>query len=193
MNFPILSTRGRASATVHWTAVFGCSTQLCHHSTLVFCSGRFLCHFERSEKFFLLLFQTHAQSRLPPLKVDRIAPTQYLPEAGGFMNSLLTLLLVLIVPVMAAAQTQDQLIAGAKSEGRLVLYASAATQQLQMYMGPNHWKQGFAENYTVLNTMCSYHYDQGLSERRLNPRSSLPTRRMRATGILTVDSLHRLY
>jgi 4,5-dihydroxyphthalate decarboxylase len=36
-------------------------------------------------------------------------------------------------------------------------------------MGPNHWKQGFAENYTVLNTMCGYHYEQGLSERRLNP------------------------
>src|ERR1041385_3052985 len=50
------------------------------------------------------------------------------------MNSLFTLLLVLVAPVVAAAQTQDQLIAGAKSEGRLVLYASAATQQLQMYM-----------------------------------------------------------
>src|ERR1051325_1611119 len=50
------------------------------------------------------------------------------------MNSLFTLLLVLIAPVVAAAQTQDQLIAGAKNEGRLVLYASAATQQLQMYM-----------------------------------------------------------
>ncbi|HEX5605514.1 MAG TPA: hypothetical protein VFY96_03305, partial [Candidatus Binatia bacterium] len=50
------------------------------------------------------------------------------------MDWIFALLLVLAVPVAATAQTQDQLIAGAKSEGRLVLYASAATQQLQMYM-----------------------------------------------------------
>lgn len=31
------------------------------------------------------------------------------------------------------AQTQDQLIAGAKKEGKLVVYASATSQQLQMY------------------------------------------------------------
>jgi ABC-type Fe3+ transport system substrate-binding protein len=34
----------------------------------------------------------------------------------------------------ALAQTQEQLIAAAKSEGKLVLYASAAVQQLQMYI-----------------------------------------------------------
>jgi len=50
------------------------------------------------------------------------------------MNWIFALLIVLAVPVVAAAQTQDPLIAGAKNEGRLVLYASAATQQLQMYM-----------------------------------------------------------
>ena len=50
------------------------------------------------------------------------------------MNWIFALLIVLAVPVVAAAQTQDQLIGGAKNEGRLVLYASAATQQLQMYM-----------------------------------------------------------
>ena len=32
------------------------------------------------------------------------------------------------------AQTLDQLIAGAKNEGKLVIYASAAAQQLQMYL-----------------------------------------------------------
>src|SRR5918996_6511118 len=32
-----------------------------------------------------------------------------------------------------SAQTQEQLIAGAKKEGKLVVYASAAAQQLQMY------------------------------------------------------------
>ena len=52
-----------------------------------------------------------------------------------------SLLFALSVPALAAAQTQDQLIAGAKSEGRLVLYASAATQQLQMYVA------GFNKRY----------------------------------------------
>src|SRR5262250_1692632 len=33
----------------------------------------------------------------------------------------------------AFAQTQEQLIAGAKKEGALVVYASATAQQLQMY------------------------------------------------------------
>jgi len=49
-------------------------------------------------------------------------------------SSLIAILLLHLFVVAANAQTQDQLIAGAKSEGRLVLYASAATQQLQMYM-----------------------------------------------------------
>jgi len=31
------------------------------------------------------------------------------------------------------AQTQEQLIAGAKKEGKLVVYASATAPQLQMY------------------------------------------------------------
>ena len=53
---------------------------------------------------------------------------------------------------------------------RIVLpWLTAEIEATTVLMGPNHWKQGFAENYTVLNTMCSYHYEQGLSERRLNP------------------------
>lgn len=36
-------------------------------------------------------------------------------------------------------------------------------------MGPNHWKQGFGENPKILDTMCQYHHEQGLSERRLTP------------------------
>lgn len=36
-------------------------------------------------------------------------------------------------------------------------------------MGPNHWKHGFSENYKILDTMCQYHHEQGLSERRLTP------------------------
>src|SRR5215510_4049899 len=34
---------------------------------------------------------------------------------------------------VAVAQTQEQLIAGAKKEGKLVVYASATAPQLQMY------------------------------------------------------------
>ena len=44
------------------------------------------------------------------------------------------------------AQTLDQLIAGAKSEGKLVIYASAAAQQLQMYLA------GFGKRYPFIKT-----------------------------------------
>jgi iron(III) transport system substrate-binding protein len=43
-------------------------------------------------------------------------------------------------------QSQDQLIAGARKEGKLVIYASAATQQLQMYLA------GFNKRYPFLQT-----------------------------------------
>src|ERR1041384_7127331 len=43
----------------------------------------------------------------------------------------------------ACAQTQDQLIAGAKKEGALVVYASATAQQLQMYFAAFNKKYPF--------------------------------------------------
>ena len=50
------------------------------------------------------------------------------------MNRILVSLFFLLVSVTAtAAQTQEQLIAGAKKEGKLVVYASATAPQLQMY------------------------------------------------------------
>jgi hypothetical protein len=49
-------------------------------------------------------------------------------------SSLISILFLTCLAIAAHAQTQEQLIAGAKTEGKLVLYASAATQQLQMYM-----------------------------------------------------------
>src|ERR1044072_8094979 len=49
-------------------------------------------------------------------------------------SALIAILLVHALAAAAGAQTLDQLIAGAKNEGRLVLYASAAVQQLQMYL-----------------------------------------------------------
>jgi ABC-type Fe3+ transport system substrate-binding protein len=50
------------------------------------------------------------------------------------MNSaLLALFCLLAMVATAAAQTQEQLITGAKKEGKLVVYASATAPQLQMY------------------------------------------------------------
>jgi len=45
----------------------------------------------------------------------------------------LVFIYALISPLAVLAQTEEQLIAGAKKEGKLVLYASAAAPQLQMY------------------------------------------------------------
>jgi len=68
---------------------------------------------------------------------------------------------------------RDSVLAGSGFQApgavRILLpWLTAEIEATTVLMGSNHWKQGFAENYTVLNTMCSYHYDQGLSERRLN-------------------------
>ena len=50
------------------------------------------------------------------------------------MKLLVSTLLILSLAVSGAmAQTQEQLIAGAKKEGKLVVYASATAPQLQMY------------------------------------------------------------
>src|SRR5215475_7392261 len=57
--------------------------------------------------------------------------------AGGFMKRLAIGVLVLGFflnwNTHSFAQTQEQLIAGAKKEGKLVVYASATAPQLQMY------------------------------------------------------------
>src|SRR5215510_6686309 len=56
---------------------------------------------------------------------------------GGFMKRLVIGVLVLGFflngNTHSFAQTQEQLIAGAKKEGKLVVYASATAPQLQMY------------------------------------------------------------
>jgi len=46
----------------------------------------------------------------------------------------------------ASAQTQEQLVAGAKKEGALVVYASATAQQLQMYFA------AFNKRYPFIKT-----------------------------------------
>jgi iron(III) transport system substrate-binding protein len=61
-------------------------------------------------------------------------------------SSLIAILFLHSIVIAANAQTQDQLIAGAKSEGKLVIYASAAVQQLQMYLA------AFNKRYPFLKT-----------------------------------------
>ena len=48
-------------------------------------------------------------------------------------SALLTLFFLLSSVIAATAQTHEQLVAGAKKEGKLVVYASATAPQLQMY------------------------------------------------------------
>jgi len=60
--------------------------------------------------------------------------------------SLGLLFAILLSPASLHAQSLDQLIAGAKSEGKLVIYASAAAQQLQMYL------TGFGKRYPFIKT-----------------------------------------
>ena len=63
----------------------------------------------------------------------------------------LSAIMLAIWPVIAVnAQTQDQLIAGAKNEGKLVIYASAAAQQLQMYLA------AFGKRYPFIKTHCRW-------------------------------------
>ena len=59
---------------------------------------------------------------------------------------LLSVLVTTFVAAMshpASAQTYEQLIAGAKKEGRLILYASATAPQLQMYFAAFNKKYPF--------------------------------------------------
>ena len=41
-------------------------------------------------------------------------------------------------------------------------------------MGPDHWRPGFAENHKILDTMCQYHYEQGLSARQVKLEELFP-------------------
>jgi iron(III) transport system substrate-binding protein len=54
-------------------------------------------------------------------------------------------LLISVLSANAFAQTQEQLIAGAKKEGKLVVYASATAPQLQMYFAAFNKKYPFIQ------------------------------------------------
>ncbi len=62
------------------------------------------------------------------------------------ISLLLGCLFLSTLSALAYAQTHDQLVAGAKKEGRLVLYASAAVQQLQIYFA------AFNKRYPFIKT-----------------------------------------
>jgi 4,5-dihydroxyphthalate decarboxylase len=73
--------------------------------------------------------------------------------------------------LQAFAQAQRlgwERLQGAGALRIMLPWLTAEIEATTALMGPNHWKQGFADNYTVLDTMCTYHYEQGLSERRLS-------------------------
>jgi 4,5-dihydroxyphthalate decarboxylase len=46
----------------------------------------------------------------------------------------------------------------------------AELEQIAAVMGPQHWKYGCVENYHVLDALCQYHHEQGLSKERLQPQ-----------------------
>jgi iron(III) transport system substrate-binding protein len=62
------------------------------------------------------------------------------------ISTILALFFLLISAVTATAQTQEQLIAGARKEGKLVVYASATAPQLQMYFA------AFNKRYPFIKT-----------------------------------------
>jgi 4,5-dihydroxyphthalate decarboxylase len=64
------------------------------------------------------------------------------------------------------------------SWGRMVQTGSLAVmlpwlprelEETEQVMGPNHWPYGLKANRAVLEALCEYHFEQGLSERRLRP------------------------
>lgn len=59
---------------------------------------------------------------------------------------LTSLIVIALAPPAAHAQAVGQLIAGAKNEGKLVIYASAAARQLPMYLA------AFGKRYPFIKT-----------------------------------------
>ena len=55
------------------------------------------------------------------------------------------------------------------SVGVMLPWLSRDLDELLDLMGPDHWPYGFRENHAVLQAMCRYSYEQGLSVRELTP------------------------
>jgi 4,5-dihydroxyphthalate decarboxylase len=48
-------------------------------------------------------------------------------------------------------------------------------EEVARVMGPEHWPYGFQENYPILQAMCRYSYEQGLSIRPVQPEELFAT------------------
>ena len=55
------------------------------------------------------------------------------------------------------------------SVGVMLPWLNRDLEELATLMGPAHWPYGFRQNHAVLEAMCRYSYEQGLSVRELTP------------------------
>ncbi len=62
-----------------------------------------------------------------------------------------------------------QRVLHANTPAVMLPWLSHHLQEIETVMGPNHWPYGLAENYATVDTMCQLHFEQGLSDRRLQP------------------------
>ncbi len=42
-------------------------------------------------------------------------------------------------------------------------------EEMTQVLGPDYWPYGFRENHKIVDAMCQYHFEQGLSDTRLTP------------------------
>lgn len=56
-------------------------------------------------------------------------------------------------------------------------------EELRRNMGPDWWPYGFGPNRHVIETFLRYHYEQGLSKRRLQPEELLAAETLTAYKI----------
>ncbi len=55
------------------------------------------------------------------------------------------------------------------SLGVMLPWLTRDLEEIAEVMGPDHWQYGFAENREILQAMCQYSFEQGLSVRLLTP------------------------
>ena len=53
--------------------------------------------------------------------------------------------------------------------GLMLPWLQQNLDEIRGAMGPDHWPYGLAANYALLEAFCQFHFEQGLSERRLTP------------------------
>ena len=53
--------------------------------------------------------------------------------------------------------------------GLMLPWLERDLDEIDELMGTDHWPYGLAKNHEILDAICQYHHEQGLSERRLTP------------------------